>query len=360
MSNYDLDDSSDCSQTFLKSSMNCAHGDMLINTALAATWIAMQTHPAEAVVKSMSQRFSLNVIKEAKKALWGCCSNSAIGKRKTRRDTHERTEVAAHCKDIVTALQQLDAKSAVPRIAVEALDLHFMPTLCEETSSSDSARSEKHVEVGLQPLNDRLTGVETLCSDLKGLIASLSQQVASLSSDTKCVQEVPPTTEKTMLSPRDHSQRNVDPRVSKDQTGKPALRQQSFATVAADIVNGDDSWTKVGPRNRNRRAKVIKGTQESTGRFRGAPEPMRDIFVYRVNKECEPDDIRAMLRENNCDIESIVVTSDDNAKFRSFKITVKASVANALLSDTFPWPNGVRVRRFFLRKGKEEITSSRP
>ena len=127
-----------------------------------------------------------------------------------------------------------------------------------------------------------------------------------------------------------------------------------MASAAAAV---DGGWSTVGPKRR--RAKVIKGNTEWSGRFRGAPEPEREIFLYRVSQECEPEDIQTVLQENNCYAKKIEKKSNDEAKFRSFKLTVSQPDATAMLSDSFPWPTGVRVRRYFQRRrdAKEEETS---
>ena len=87
-----------------------------------------------------------------------------------------------------------------------------------------------------------------------------------------------------------------------------------MASAAAAV---DGGWSTVGPKRR--RAKVIKGNTEWSGRFRGAPEPEREIFLYRVSQECEPEDIQTVL-ENNCNAKKIEKKSNDEAKFRSFKL----------------------------------------
>ena len=89
---------------------------------------------------------------------------------------------------------------------------------------------------------------------------------------------------------------------------------------------------------------------DATGKFKGAPEPQRDIFLYRVDKECDVEDIKLMLRGNNCEPKEIKIMSKEEAKYRSFKLTVGVSSANTLLDDSFPWPHGVRVRRFFRKR----------
>ena len=222
------------------------------------------------------------------------------------------------------------------------------------TGQEESGSGNKADEV--RPLVDKLTGVEQVCSELKCMMSSLSQKVATMPSVPapwpipSMATKKQPSREPEQVQPQSHAHvRDAQP-IPKQHPKK------SFAEHVADAANTDEDWSRVGPRKK--RAQFIKGTTETSGRFQGAPEPkFRDIFVYRVSKDCETDDIKTMLMEKNCEVHEICVMSNEAAKNRSFKITVKPPVAALMLSDTFPWPCGVRVRRFFQRPRGEEKKS---
>ena len=176
MSNDEIDEPScsDSSTTFLKGPVSHPHVRVLVNTALSCTWIAMQTNPADAVASLMATRFTSSVIKEAKKMLWDALDADALGKigrRKRRRDTQGRTSSEAHCKDIVNALGKLDAMSALPVIAVNALDVHLMPKL-------GTQKPEGYVNGAVNSENkrvvERMEAVEKLCSELKSMVAGIA------------------------------------------------------------------------------------------------------------------------------------------------------------------------------------------
>ena len=103
---------SENSDTSVKQPWNSKeHVPVLTNKTLAATWIAMQSYPADAVISSLSKRCTSEEIKGAKKVLWDAStaqSGASLGRRKSRRDTQERTEREAHSRDIVDALKKLD------------------------------------------------------------------------------------------------------------------------------------------------------------------------------------------------------------------------------------------------------------
>lgn len=77
-----------------------------------------------------------------------------------------------------------------------------------------------------------------------------------------------------------------------------------------------------------------------------APEPSRDIFVYRVAKGTSEKDIQEYMADNNVNVRSIELVSLDVAKFSSFKVELRKSDLNRALEAEF-WPTGVCVRKYF-------------
>ncbi len=88
-----------------------------------------------------------------------------------------------------------------------------------------------------------------------------------------------------------------------------------------------------------------KNALSQFGSFKGAPEPSRDLFVYRVAKTVDQTDIMTYLRSQAIDIRGLSCVSYQDAKFRSFKLTMGISHFDKVFDDSF-WPSGVRVRRF--------------
>ena len=89
-----------------------------------------------------------------------------------------------------------------------------------------------------------------------------------------------------------------------------------------------------------KRHKVITGCHKpGNDGFRGAPEPSRDIFIYRVHPDTSKRDIEDSIRGRNFEVRDLVCISSEQSMFKSFKLS-------SLLTE-FPWPEGVKVRRFF-------------
>ena len=64
-----------------------------------------------------------------------------------------------------------------------------------------------------------------------------------------------------------------------------------------------------------------------------APEPSRDVFVYRVLD----GNIEDYITEHKIEVHNLEHISKDGSRFMSFKVTVKVSDMNTLLQPEF-WP----------------------
>ena len=108
---------------------------------------------------------------------------------------------------------------------------------------------------------------------------------------------------------------------------------------------------------RKKRAKVITGKSDaaSAGGLKGAPV---DLFVFRVEKEAVEEDLRELITKQGCQVRGITLMSKEEAKFKSFKLTIPAAQKNTVFSDSFPWPDGVKVRRFIPKRKVSPTTAT--
>jgi hypothetical protein len=79
--------------------------------------------------------------------------------------------------------------------------------------------------------------------------------------------------------------------------------------------------------------------------FKGAPEPSRELFIFRVDKSTEIDELKDYLVGKNVKVRELKCVSNSEAKFKSFRLTVPVSDFKNLFDEAL-WPEGVRVRRF--------------
>ena len=107
----------------------------------------------------------------------------------------------------------------------------------------------------------------------------------------------------------------------------------------------------------SRKAKVVigVGTKHSDHRVRGAPEPERQLFIYRVDRQTVTEDLKIYIQEAGITMCSLVCVSKEDSKFKSFKLSVPLSQFKRLF-DNQMWPEGIRVRQFYMPKGKDNKT----
>ena len=102
-----------------------------------------------------------------------------------------------------------------------------------------------------------------------------------------------------------------------------------------------------------RRRNIITGRaslRPSANSFKGAPEPRRDLFIYRVDRDTTTSDLSTYIKDLGFNIRSLDCVSNDMAKFKSFKLSVPVSEFKDLFNENL-WPYGVRVRKYVTPRG---------
>ena len=103
----------------------------------------------------------------------------------------------------------------------------------------------------------------------------------------------------------------------------------------------------------NKNSRIIRGSGNFAN-IKGAPERTRYLFIYRVDKSTDDKDVEDHIRNHEFTVKSLSCISNDESKFKSFKLTVPVSEFKKLFDNTL-WPNGVSVRPFVPpRNDKEE------
>ena len=128
--------------------------------------------------------------------------------------------------------------------------------------------------------------------------------------------------------------------------------KQSDSNIDADGFILPPQTIRRQKRENARKQKVISGSGSSR-RIRGAPEPSREIFVYRVHKETSEEDMRDFMDSNGFDVRAIECTSKPDSLFKSFHVTIPLSQVEKAF-DPQLWPEGVRMRKYWpIRKVAE-------
>lgn len=99
-------------------------------------------------------------------------------------------------------------------------------------------------------------------------------------------------------------------------------------------------------RNEMKRRQFITGkSSPKSEHFKGAPEPNRDLFIYRVDSSTSETQISSHIVDHGFTVRNIACVSNPNAKFKSFRLTVPLSEFKDLFDEKI-WPCGVRVRKY--------------
>ena len=89
----------------------------------------------------------------------------------------------------------------------------------------------------------------------------------------------------------------------------------------------------------------VVGANRGVDSFTGAPEHSRYLFIYRVSPDARLEDLRTYIEHVGVTIRKLVCMSNDNAVFKSFRLTTTVEHFNKLFQSDI-WPVGVRVRKF--------------
>ncbi len=140
----------------------------------------------------------------------------------------------------------------------------------------------------------------------------------------------------TAREPNQHGRTDID-----------SISVRSFASG----VSGYQYQRQYARKLRRPRTNIVTGkhtsqdTDTDTAGFRGAPEPDRHLFIFRVENSTSESDIRCYLTKRHITFKTVQCLSNPNAKYKSFKLTVGVSHFSSLFSDDL-LPYGVKVRPF--------------
>lgn len=376
---------------------------VVIEPTLAYIWFSMQSGTFDNVKTVAVSHFSLEAVVAAKNTLWEASDNSVIGEKFRRRGTAARNEKVAHINDIVEALSKLDQAGKVPTLAIDALSLGFIPRakpeelndisvierltkveqlvkslyettdklMCENMSIQDKLKSPTYADVA-SSMSDSIplmqnpqphtaggkdhTGVHTANTrqsrgrggpHARGSLPSGRGGWLCHSTSRGRGRMAQPVRATTFASSNPFDPLQAEFRaISSDRqsTHSDAPSHTSYHNSTRDDSEGFQLPTQQIKRKMRR---VIAG-QADTSRisgFKGAPEPERDLFIFRVDPETETDQLKEYLCEKGITSRKLECVSNINAKFKSFKLSVPASEFSKLFNEDL-WPCGVRVRKY--------------
>ncbi len=142
-----------------------------------------------------------------------------------------------------------------------------------------------------------------------------------------------------------------------------------------EMLDAGGPWLKQQPRNGRRQLnrprpnpnvrtahkrsdkKLIIGTK--VGGILQSGRVHADIFVSRVSPDAADDSIKTYLVSEGVDVIDVEKVSHPMSFTKSFKVRVKASKADEILSPDF-WPEGIASRRFYAKRTVAPVGASGP
>lgn len=329
-------------------SANNEHENIIVNEVL---WYADQHRHAaskDSILKVMVCHFSLEDVNVAKTILVSKFGEHINAERKkSRKDSPNRSEKMKVCEDILGALFDLDDHISVTCVALEwKKTLKVSP---EEVPDIMLAEKVIQMEARFKVFEDALSelSAKQLLMEENQSKPLLSDVVAGRSSNSPV----------TSVSA---TERGIN--VSQGAARPNRARLNSTPVVQSTEDNSEFSLPRSQRRRNDRlerqqreqsshvqhyraRRRPIVGNAVSNSGLRATPMPNRDIFVYRVHKNDNADAMKNWITEKGVSVRDIELKSHDEAKYNSFKISVGVEDVDKLLEPGF-WPVGIYVRRW--------------
>ena len=132
---------------------------------------------------------------------------------------------------------------------------------------------------------------------------------------------------------------------------KPASSMLSVASSKPSL--NAEGFEYPAKHQRKRRQRFVRGQRRlADGKLVAAPEPVRDIFIYRLVKTTEEEDLIKYMTDNKMPPLDVKKVSHKDSKFASFRVQVKASLVEDVLHPD-SWPENVCVRRFWQKTSED-------
>lgn len=338
--------------------------ELVLNPLLTYVCHSRDTSDFTSIVRVCKEFYSADEIRAAKETLWKYGDNEVLPPAKMRKGG---SAVDKSLEDIVSAMKLLDEAKRLPMFVVSANDLGRIPSAApSETCSISICERLRVLEQQLSSFKDLEHRVKANENKLQKIPTSYSAAVASPPAPNHVqkplVVSLPPPTHGQKQRPANSQTGATRNDQLTNKIGTTSLTQDKYGShmslnsVTSGVSQGFEYPNSYRSKlNRNRR-KAVTGTANSTSsKLKGAPEPSRDVFIYRVQKGTEEKDVVDYLESNNITVRGLSKTSAVEAKFESFKLETTVSNLHQVLNANF-WPSGICVRKYFTRRNKDNTT----
>ena len=339
---------------------------IVIDPLLTYVASSLRTTAPGIIAHACRSYYSISEVLQARDVLWSVGDTGIMPEYVRRRDAKEK-EFDKTIDDIMKAMCSLDAAGKMPEFGVCAKTLSRIPkalpgemyplSVCERIGQlEEQLMSLCGLDKKVAALEAELSSAIMKPTHANHYLAAAQKSSGLVGSSPSSQQTSGQRQRNSDDQPRSgQAQRDMgnQPR-QKDQAPQqpqskmaPKAQKQHHASPPIDrdaTQDREDGYQTV--HNKRRRPKrVVHGTSSSTT-LRGAPEPSRDIFVYRVDHDTSCTDITDHLTKYNVEPRKVEKVSNEKARFASFRVELRVRDMKPVLKSEF-WPEGVNVRRFF-------------
>mgnify|MGYP001548598658 CR=1 FL=1 len=291
-----------------------------------------------------------------------------IGDMPRRRSTVARSKSEADLDDVLETMKKLDDLNMMPEFSVPAMEIPLIPRIHPDDVT------KMHVIHRLNELEHKYDSIVEMMSrypfppSLHASDAMPSNTSPELIPDenrtyAKSVHSGSYAQAAASLSQSNGSGRHV-PQPRGPNPGPSGHRQNQGGRRPNDDDDDDGGgkWNLVRPQKWKRRRGITGQNKGTSGTFRAAPTPPKALFISRVNKDTQCEDVKKHIQDLALDVTIIELKriSHKEAKANSFCLTLDADDYSKLNKAEL-WPDGVVIRRFVPPKtpsGGENTTSS--
>ena len=343
--------------------------ELFLQPLISYILYAFQSGSFESIKIAVMGHFPLQQIVQAKNELWDYCGVNILGEKSGRKNTSSRTEAEAHTVDILNAIVKLDKCGKLPVTVIDSSSLGLIPrshpeelnniTLCDRLSRLEAKL--QHLQTNLDENICRNLVLEQNVQQIASNTMSYAGAVREMSNSKNPDNSLLAADKRTMVS-LEKVQSNssgtftldaVKTKASALITSGQSNKQSSVGMLSKD-PGSDDGFLYPSEQLRRKRRmesrkKIIRGNASSSGSVRGGPEPDRHLFIFRVDKSTDIEELNDYIAGHGFTVRCLERVSNPEAKFQSFRLTVPLPEYGKLFEASL-WPEGIGIRKFVLSK----------
>ena len=369
-----------------KKTVSQSHQALFLQPLVAYMIYSFQSSSFDNINIAVMGHFSLEQIIGAKKDLWDFCGPDIIGEKFNRKNTNNRSMAEAHVTDILNAIVKLDKAEKLPLTVIDTASLGIIPrshpeelnniSLCDRLNKLETRMLSMQIAMDKTmaknfELEERISHMDSYAGVLSKRRSQGEQNKTVLNlPKNKNTSNTPSNSVDTTTSAHSGqfnamaSQNTlVENSVSLSETAvgnitateasrsgqNPPIEVLSTQENVPGSLDGDFQFPKEQTkriRRQERRKNIVQGCANiSNCKIKGAPEPERSLFIYRVDKDTDKEDLTEYISQQGFLVRQLQCVSKPESKFLSFKLTVPISQFKKLFNPSL-WPEGIRIRKF--------------